>query len=549
MTKQLTIFIFILLSFTISKAQTIGLTMHDEGSLDSGYVLFAPLGSTTTYLIDKCGKLVKTWPSTYNPGQSVYILPDGTLLRAGNTNNTTFNAGGKGGIIQKIDWNGNVIWSYTISDATQCLHHDIKALPNGNILVLAWESKTNTEAIAQGRNPALVPNTVWSEQILEIEPVGTNSANIIWEWHLWNHLIQNYDATKPNFGVISDNPQKINLNYNASAANSDWIHLNSIDYNEALNQILISSHSFDEVWILDHSTTTAEAASNSGGHSGKGGDLLYRWGNSEAYDISSTPKLFKQHNAQWIKVGLPFQNQIIIFNNGNGRPGGNYSTIDIIEPPVSGFNYTQTLPYLPSSSTFTYNSGNPNNLYAQNISGAQQLSNGNILYCDGPNGTFTEIDSNGEKVWNYINPVSGSGIMMQGTTPTQNLVFRSEFYPSDYSGFSGHSLVAGITIENTNPISDSCTLILGITENTLESSDIKIYPNPAKDHIYIQSKVIIDTMKVELINELGQILKTSEILKGSTLNKIETDALDNGLYFLKISSNSDSKTYKVIVNN
>jgi hypothetical protein len=110
-------------------------------------------------------------------------------------------------------------------------------------------------------------------------------------------------------------------------------------------------------------------------------------------------------------------------------------------------------------------------------------------------------------------------------------------------------LVAGSTIENTNPISDSCTLILGITENTLESSDIKIYPNPAKDHIYIQSKVIIDTMKVELINELGQILKTSEILKGSTLNKIETDALDNGLYFLKISSNSDSKTYKVIVNN
>ncbi len=89
-------------------SQTVGLTQHDAGTLDDGYVLFAPNTSNTTYLIDKCGKQVKTWNSTFRPGQSCYILPDGTLLRTGNTNNTTFNAGGKGGIIQKIDWNGTV---------------------------------------------------------------------------------------------------------------------------------------------------------------------------------------------------------------------------------------------------------------------------------------------------------------------------------------------------------------------------------------------------------------------------------------------------------
>jgi len=58
-------------------------------------------------------------------------------------------------------------------------------------------------------------------------------------------------------------------------------------------------------------------------------------------------------------------------------------------------------------------------------------------------------------------------------------------------------LVAGSIIENTNPISDSCTLILGITDNSLESNALKIYPNPAKDFINIQSNLIIDTMKVE----------------------------------------------------
>jgi len=35
--------------------------------------------------------------------------------------------------------------------------------------------------------------------------------------------------------------------------------------------------------VIDHSTTTAQAAGHSGGTYGKGGDLLYRWGNPNAY--------------------------------------------------------------------------------------------------------------------------------------------------------------------------------------------------------------------------------------------------------------------------
>jgi hypothetical protein len=70
----------------------------------------------------------------------------------------------------------------------------------------------------------------------------------------------------------------MNLNYGASATQTDWIHLNSIDYNSVLDQILLSSHAISEVWIIDHSTSTAQAASHTGGNSGKGGDIIYRWG-------------------------------------------------------------------------------------------------------------------------------------------------------------------------------------------------------------------------------------------------------------------------------
>ncbi len=533
--------------FETNAQTTIGLLQHDAGSLDNGYVLFSPLQSNNIYLIDKCGREVHTWASTYKPGQSCYLLDDGNLLRPGNTNNATFTAGGSGGIIQKLDWIGNVIWSYTISDATKCQHHDIKALPGGNVLVISWELKTNTQAIALGRNPSLVPATLWSEQILEIQPVGASGGNVVWEWHLWDHLIQDFDNTKVNYGVVNTNPQLININYKASATNADWIHMNSIDYNPALDQILVSSHGMNEIWIIDHSTSSAQAASHAGGNSGKGGDILYRWGNPLAYNTGTSTHFFGQHNAHWIENGLPYQNQIMVFNNGNGRTGGNYSTIEIINPPISGFNYTATLPYLPASTSWIYNSGNPYNLYAQNISGAQQLSNGNVLFCNGPAGSFTEIDSIGNALWKYINPVANSGILSQGTVPTQNLAFRCNFYPSSYSGFTGHTLAPGTIIENTNTISATCNLSLTIDENTI-SGAIQLFPNPAKDYLNINTQNLTShDATIELYDIYGKLMLQSTVNSSANSTRIETISLRNGIYMIKIIGPDFVKYYRACI--
>ncbi|MES2593443.1 MAG: aryl-sulfate sulfotransferase [Bacteroidota bacterium] len=530
---------FVLFSITCF-SQTVGLIQHDAQSLDDGYVLFAPTGSTTTYLIDKCGRQVKTWPGAYKPGQSVYLLPDGILLRPANANNVTFNAGGKGGVIEKMDWNGNVIWTYTISDSLKCQHHDVKALPNGNVLVIAWESKTNAQAIAAGRDPSLVPATVWSEQILEIQPVGSNGGNVIWEWHLWDHLIQDFDNTKPNYGTVASSPQLINLNYSASATQTDWIHLNSIDYNPILDQILVSSHAMNEIWIIDHSTTTLQAASHSGGNSIKGGDILYRWGNPAAYNNGTTAnkKLFGQHNAHWIESGLPYADQIMVFNNGLNRTGGNYSTVEIINPPVSGFNYTSTLPYLPSNYSWIYNAGDPNNYYAQNISGAQQLSNGNVLLCNGPLGLFTEVDSSGTTVWKYVNPVSGTGIMAQNASPAQNLSFRCSFYASNYAGFAGQTLLAGNTIENTNPVSASCSLTMGVEDNFQENI-IVISPNPFTNKIVV--KGVSGEEYYSIVNVFGQ-----NVWCGKQIEQEGFSYLVKGLYFLNVFKNNYKQTIKLI---
>jgi hypothetical protein len=417
------------------------------GSDDNGYILFAPMSSTTTYLIDKCGKIVHIWNSKYRPGLSVYLLPDGSLLKTCQTTTPYFlNAS----INEKVDWDGKVEFSYLISDSTESQHHDIEPLPNGNFLAIYYEAKNDAQALAAGRNPLFLRDELWPEKIVEIHPVDSDKFDIVWEWHTWDHLVQRYDSSKKNYGLPKDHPELINLNYIRNK-NPEMYHFNSVKYNADLDQILISSHIFNEIWVIDHSTTTAESASHSGGKSGKGGDLLYRWGNPEAYNrgTAANQKLFGQHDAYWIPKGLPHAGSIMVFNNGLGRPGDYpYSSVDIITPPVnSKGEYNQTLPYLPAKQNWIYSDILPQNFIATNISGAQQLKNGNILICNGPACTFFEIDSLGNKVWEYIDPINNGVPIDQGTPlPLNNLVFKCIFYPFNYQGFKGRTLIGSVPI-------------------------------------------------------------------------------------------------------
>jgi YHYH protein/Secretion system C-terminal sorting domain len=88
-----------------------------------------------------------------------------------------------------------------------------------------------------------------------------------------------------------------------------------------------------------------------------------------------------------------------------------------------------------------------------------------------------------------------------------------------------------------------------LANNTFTNSDFKvtIAPNPAQEFIAIQTQMAEQDMNVELIDELGKVIKSSKILQGSTLSIIETDTVYNGVYFIKISDGEKSKTYKVII--
>jgi len=437
-----------------------GLRVAEPGTAP-GIVLFSPLRSRKTFLIDAEGEVLHTWDSPHPP-LAVYLLDDGTLLRCGRIeDNPTFHGGGLGGRIQQLAKDGSVLWEYVLSDANRTLHHDIEPLANGNVLAIAWELLSKDEAVALGRDPTATNDKGWWPcWVLEIQPTRQSGGEIVWEWHAQDHLIQDFDPAKPGHGPVSEHPERIDVNADhrsepalseeererreeqeaemqalgyaggdeeeddAPAAggpprreSGDWLHVNSIDHQPSTDLILLSVPELNEIWILDHSTTTAEAKGSSGGRWKKGGDLLYRWGNPRMVGLGTAAdqQLFYQHQAEWVPTGMPGAGHVTLFNNGKQRPGKEYSSVEeLVLPfdPVEGFAREPGKPFGPAKPAWSYS--DPEHFFSFFISGCQRLANGNTFVCSGKQGRFFELTPAGAIVWEFWNPHGGELEMGMG---------------------------------------------------------------------------------------------------------------------------------------
>ncbi|MDY0168750.1 MAG: aryl-sulfate sulfotransferase [Thermoguttaceae bacterium] len=452
--------------------------IHKPGAFE-GYSLIAPMNATRTYLLDMQGRVVHEWKSDYTPASSAYLLHNGDLLRPAADRGAGFGAPAAGGRIQRFTWDGELAWDFALATDRLQPHHDIYPMPNGNVLVVAADLKTAEEAIAAGRRPETIRGQLRPDCILEVKPTGKTTGEIVWRWNAWDHLIQDVDPSKPNYGDVSEHPERIDVNFSThmmtaaladpqqvaqlralgyigggarpddrqagppqdarpgpddvqrpdradrapgggfgggpgGPGGGDWMHTNSVAYNAELDQIMISVHGFSEVWIIDHSTTTAEAASTSGGRSGKGGDLLYRWGNPRAYRNGSNvdQRLFGQHSAHWIPKGLPGAGNMLVFNNGAGRPDGHYSSVDEVVLPLmnSGlYAREEFLAFGPEKAAWSYSAPDKSSFLSMFVSGAHRLPNGNTFICSGNQGRLFEVTADGDIVWEYRHDAGGPG--------------------------------------------------------------------------------------------------------------------------------------------
>jgi len=444
--------------------QTVGLFLNATNA-SPGYTLMSPMQGTNAYLLNDAGQYVHKWTSAYCPGRGDYLMTNGHYFRECSVQTILSTGGGEGGRHEERDWEGNLLWAFDLNTATNMSHHDFKVLPNGNLIMIVCEYKSLAEVIAAGFNPNLCVSAITTsggfmlpDYIAEVQPTRPYGGKIVWEWHTWDHLIQDYDPTKHNYGVVSSNVGLVNANPPSGQNQQFWNHFNGIDYNPQFDQILISCRCNSEIWVIDHSTTTAQAASHAGGTYGKGGDLLYRWGNPQQYKLGTpaSEMLWQQHCCIWIPTNCPGAGHILIFNNGNGGRG--YSSVDEIVPPVDAYgNYSRSTgaAFGPAGLYWTYTNNPATNFYCSDIGGAEREPNGNTLITHGTHGTVFEVTTDGTMVWNYINPeivaplAQGSAIPPDAHMAGQwyNEVFKVHRYPTNYAGLANKDLTPRGTVE------------------------------------------------------------------------------------------------------
>ena len=554
MNKGLLLFLFLsILSIQSFGQNTVGLISYDFDKVQEGYNLLYPHNQPNVYLLNNCGEIVHTWEGTENfrPGNTAYIMPDGRLIktsRPADISGDPLWAGGGGAHIEIRSWDNELLWFFEQNDASARLHHDIAPLENGNILAISWEVKSEQEAIQAGRDPeSLDFSDLWPDYIFEIKPLEDNNYEIVWEWHAWDHLIQDFDAQKDNFGSVVDNPGRIDINYTYSNA-ADWLHMNAIDYNPILDQIVLSVPTFGEVWIIDHSTTTAQAASSSGGLSGKGGDILYRYGNPQAYKAGTEADrvFFYQHDAHWnddfITPSNPFFGKISVFNN---RVAPNTSTVNIFNPVFDSYEWEYPMDgntWGPDNFDWSYIHPDTFPMQSNILSSIQTLDNGNVLICVGRNGYNFEITPDEEIVWEYETPMDGQSYATQGDTLviSDNFTFQIRRYPLDYEPFLDKDLSPKGFIE-LEPNTDFCQ-ITSTSEENIQVSKVQIAPNPANALIQIDLEGP-SNQKAVIYNMHGQVMERLNLQSGTQV--LDISHLPPGTYWLKTEENEAQLFLKI----
>ncbi|MBK7763120.1 MAG: aryl-sulfate sulfotransferase [Bacteroidetes bacterium] len=534
----------------------------------NGYTLYSAMNGSTATLMDTFQNTFKTWTSLpAQTGYSSYLEPGGILTRSAKATGVSFTGGPICGKVQKHDYAGNLIWDYTYSTTNYCTHHDICPMPNGNVLVIAYERKTATEVTAVGGNSAI---EMWPDKIVEIQPTGATTGNVVWEWHAWDHLMQSVDAAKPNYvpaAQMIDHPESLNINYKQA---KDWMHMNGVDYNPILDQVAFSSHNLNEWYIIDHSTTTAEAATHLGGNSGRGGDILYRWGNPVAYGGTGTAILNVTHDAHWIPEGVPNAGRLVGFNNKG--VSSTASSVDQVITPVSGYTYTKTAGQAFGPTTYT--SRHAVNGYSSNMGSSEQLPNGNMLVCVATSGKIYEVDAAGTQLWTKT--ISGSSLPQAhiydscyifNTPPaiptiTSNSTVLTSSTATTYQWYLDGVLIVGANSQTYTPTAGGIYVVritdangcvyrysagtkftyiaAGLHEKDL-SARIEVYPNPTNGKLNIMDNGQLGkNFTVSVYDMYGRLL-----MNFSNQNQLDVSSLANGMYTLLIHAENGMATKKI----
>lgn len=505
--------ILVLLSLIITYTTNAQLQYHSSNAMD-GYTLF--LGDRL-FLVDNCGEVVNSW-NPISPKYHVKLMPNGNIVFIDWLSNA----------IVERDWDDNLVKSTKPSDPHIHLDYEVIVLENGNYLCVGRKEISEEELLNIGYNLNGIGSPPHTDVVLEMD---SENGDVVWLWNTADHVIQQRSPDIPNYGIVSAHPELLNLD---AISTNDWKNdeafmINGMDYNAELDQIVVSLRKMSEIAIIDHSTTTEEAAGHSGGKYGKGGDILYRWGNPQNYDRgdANDRELYFQHNPNWIQYGEHI-NKIAIYNNGIYRPGvsyqDQYSNAPIIATPIlenGGYEIDDNVAFEPDTPSVDYGiPGSDNHFFSYYTSATKVLPNGNVLITVGGDHRVIELEPDGTLAWEYV-------------LASAFFTFRAEKYPVDYPAFEGRDLSPSGTIEDP-PSAVDCHPVSSLDLDSEHSSMVWHHGN----NIYLRTSLRSD-FTIEVVNILGQRLTCVN-------SKYDILENENGIFTFPISNSSNGLVLVIV---
>ena len=439
-----------------------------------GYAFYSSGKSCKLYDMDK--DLVHTWTSNYNCAGASRLLRDSSVMFVGRNPEDWSGGVLQSGRFQIITWDGDVVWDFQYSSSTYCPHHNIDVIyytddpkETPNLLLACYEKVSGTSSLV--------------DKVTEIKRTGQTTGDIVWEWHAWDHR-----TSSPN-----DHPEL--LKESSTGGMGEWTHLNSVHYNRDLDQVVCGLKSFREFVIIDHSTSTQEAAGSTGGKYGMGGDILYRWGKASNYGFSGSDYLSGFHSARWVlnkMLGtndeVPGGGNIVIFHNDQ-------SELLEVEPPGDGDGIYPREPneaFGPDEPIWSQDMSS----LGRNEGSIQKLPNGNYFVSDNRSAIF-EMTPAGDKVW------------------TMSVTAMQAFkYPLTY-------------FDQVTPVNEN-------TISAQKNTTPKVYLNPVCGTITISFKYLRNSAEISIFTISGKKLFSGTVNQNHFAWNAKNNP--NGVYLVRIKN-------------
>jgi hypothetical protein len=339
--------------------------LHAPTSTTEGVTLFGILSLLSPrpqFAVDSTGNVI--WYSTISTIYPTRPANGGTFFNLFGYSTDLKNSG-----FRETDLVGNLVRETNVErlnaelalmsmNPITAIHHEVRRLPNGNLLALAMTERRCIAGLTEG-SPSHVctaqgDNDIAGDMILVMD----SNMQILWAWDSFDHLDVNRPAV---LGETCGNGSGLCVLFKLTPPKTqanDWTHGNAVALTPDGNFLYSARHQ-DLFYKISYQNGTGD------GHviwkNGKDGD--FTWISADAYPWQS-----HQHDVSYAAAGI-----VSLFDNGNTRK---------LQFP-SANSRGQVLSVNETNMTVTPNINADLGAYSAALGSAQKLSNGNYEFGNG----------------------------------------------------------------------------------------------------------------------------------------------------------------------